>query len=75
MTFVLLTKEFVDIEGFALPAIQGTDAFVDIAAKIAQLVDMRQELAPDLFLIGIRQIGDFYDRLFERLDHGVNIAC
>ena len=64
MTFIFLAEEFVDIERLALAAIQRTDAFVDIVAERAQLVDMRQEFATDLFLIGIGQIGNFRDRLF-----------
>jgi hypothetical protein len=54
-----LAKEFVDIEGLALAAVQRPDAFVDIAAECAQLVDMRQELETALFLIGIGRSATF----------------
>lgn len=42
---------------------------IDLAAQLAQLFDMRQNLAADLFLIGIGQTGDFGNGLFECLDH------
>jgi hypothetical protein len=45
------------------------DASVYLMTKRIQLLDMRKQLAADLFLIGIREPGNFRDGLFECSDH------
>jgi hypothetical protein len=69
MPFVFPSKKILDIERLALACVEGEDPLVDLGAQVTQLLDVRQQLAANLFLIRVGQVGDFRDRYFERLDH------
>ena len=71
---ILLAKEILDIQGAAFARIERTDALVYFAAKRIELFDVRKQSPADLFLIGIRQPGNLRNGLFERFDHGRNLA-
>ena len=62
--------EFLDIERPALTGIERFEALVNLSPQLAQLLDVRQQTAADLLLIGDRQARHFGDRLFENFDHG-----
>lgn len=70
MARVRLLDELFDIERLAFAGIERAKALVDIGSKPSQFFDMRQQAQPDLLLIGLRQAGQFFQRAFERLDHG-----
>ena len=74
ITFVCLPKELLDVQRLSLAGLQRAEALVDVPAKLTQLVDMREQLPTDLFLIRGRKAGNFGDGLLQRLDHADNIA-
>src|SRR6516165_647729 len=65
----LLADEFFDAEFHSLPSIERANAFVEFLAEAPELLDMRQELPTDLFLIRVGKSCNFRYCLFERLDH------
>jgi hypothetical protein len=69
MPLVLLQNEIFDIERLALASIERSNAFVDLRSEPAKLLDVGQQLVPDLFLIGFRQAGHFRDSQFKCFDH------
>src|SRR5712671_350344 len=50
------------------------DALVYLVTKRVELFDMREQLAADLFLIGLRKPGNLRNSLFERSDHYGSLA-
>ena len=69
MPFVLPSKKIFDVERLALACIEGANPLVDLGAQVTQLLDVRQQPAANLFLIGVGQARDFRDRYFECPDH------
>ena len=65
MSFVFPSEKIFDIERLALACIERANALVYLGAQVTQLLDMREELAANLFLIRVRQIGDLRDRYFK----------
>jgi hypothetical protein len=74
MSQIVLAKEILNIQDAAFAGIERTDAFIYFTAKRVELLDMREQLATDLFLIGVRQPGDLRDGLFECSDHDRSLA-
>lgn len=70
MLLVGLPDELLDVERLALTGIERPEAHVNLGPQLAKLLDMRQQAAADLLLIGGRQALHFGDRLFENFDHG-----
>ena len=68
------SQELLDVQRLSLARIERSDARINVFPKLAQLLDMREQFLADLFLIGIGEFCDPRDRLFQRLDHGGNIA-
>ena len=50
------------------------EALVYFSAKRIELFDMREQLAANLLLIGVRKPGNLRDGLFERSDHEPSLA-
>src|SRR5258708_35106410 len=50
------------------------DALIYFSTKRVELFDMREQLAIDLFLIGLREAGNLRNGLFERSDRWSNLA-
>jgi hypothetical protein len=73
MLLVLLPNEILDVQFSALSGIERADALVDFNPELAQLFNVREQLAANLFLIGIGQVCYFGDGLFENLDHNNSI--
>jgi hypothetical protein len=69
MPFVLLSQKIFDVEGPALASIEGSNTFIDLGSEVAESLDVRQQLLPDLFLIGVRQVRYFGDSQFKCFDH------
>ncbi len=63
-------QEFFDVQSTALARIERTDALVYFTAERIELFDVREQLAANLFLIGVRQPRNLCNGLFERSDHG-----
>jgi hypothetical protein len=59
----------LEIEWLALACVEGVQAGIDIGAQLAQLLDMREELAPNFFLIGVRQASHLGDGVLQGFDH------
>jgi hypothetical protein len=47
------------------------EALIYLVAKRIELFDMREQLATNLLLIGIRKPGNLRNGLFERLDYNL----
>lgn len=62
--------EFLDVERPAFTGIERPEALVNLSPQLAKLLDVRQQTAANLLLIGGRQVRHFGDRLFEKFDHG-----
>lgn len=69
MLLVRLPDELLNVERLALTGIERPEALVNLSPQLAQLLDVRQQTAADLLLIGSRQVRHFGDRLFENFDH------
>jgi hypothetical protein len=69
MPFVLLPDKVFDVEWLALASVERADALINLGPEPAQLLDVRQQLLTDLFLIGVRQTRYFGDSLLKRFDH------
>ena len=74
MTRVLLRKELLDVERRAFARVEWGDAFVEFRPEPAKLLDMRQRLPADLFLIGFGELFDHGEGAFEDFCHVGNIA-
>jgi hypothetical protein len=59
--FVLLSEKFFDVEGPALALVERANSLLDLGAELAELLDVREQSAADLLLIGVRQICHFGD--------------
>jgi len=70
---VLLPDEIVDAGLSSLSGIERADALVDFSAQGAQLLDMREQCPPDLFLILGGQAFHFGNGLFKCFHHKANI--
>src|ERR1700716_3589946 len=66
---VCLPQELFDIERTSLAGVERANPLVDIASQHLEPLDMGEQLTADLFLIGVRQVGNLCKGLFERLDH------
>ncbi|MBX9777148.1 MAG: hypothetical protein K2Y71_22450 [Xanthobacteraceae bacterium] len=53
---LLVADEFVDVQLPALAGIKRPNALVDLDTQPAQLLDMRQKLTADRFLVGYREV-------------------
>jgi hypothetical protein len=73
MLLVLAPNHVLNVRLSALSGIERTDALVDFNTKLTQSLDVRQQLAANLLLIGVRQVGDFGDGLLESLDHNDSV--
>ena len=62
MLLVLLPQKFLDVEWLALASIERASSFVDLGAELTEPLEVRRQPSPDLFLVGIGQVGDFSDR-------------
>jgi hypothetical protein len=71
---VLLRKELLDVERRAFARVEWGDAFVEFRPEPAKLLDMRQKLPADLFLIGFRRLLHLGDGALEDFCHVGNIA-
>jgi hypothetical protein len=69
MLLVRLPDELLNVERLALTGIERPEALVNLSPQLAQLLDVRQQTAANLLLIGSRQVRHFGDRLFENFDH------
>ena len=69
MVPVHLLNELFDIDCLAFPLIERADASIDVGPQLAQLLDMRKELAADFFLVGVRKTGHLGDGSLQRFDH------
>jgi hypothetical protein len=61
MPLVLVLQELFDVQRSTLASVERADALVDLGPELAELLDVRQQSAADLFLVGIRQIRQFSD--------------
>jgi len=50
--------ELLDVERLAFTRVKRSYPLIDVRAQLAQLFDMREKLAPNLFLIGVWQAGN-----------------
>jgi hypothetical protein len=64
MSRILLAKEILDIQDAALARIERGRALVYLTTKRIELFDMREQLAGDLLLIGLRQPRNLRNGLF-----------
>ena len=55
MQCVLCREKFVDMEWHAFSRFERTNALINLAAELAQLLDMQQQLSADLLLVRFRQ--------------------
>ena len=62
-------QELFDVERPALTCVERPQARVDVTAQRSQFLDVRKQLAANLFLIGIGKFRDLRNGLFKRLDH------
>ena len=69
MSRVLPAEEIFHVQRTARARIEGANALVDLGAERVEFFDVREQLATDLFLVGIRQLSDLSYGLFERFDH------
>jgi len=58
----------------AFARVERADALVYFTAKRIELLDMREQPATDLVLIGVRQSRNLRNGLFERSEHGRSLA-
>src|SRR5215470_17909564 len=72
--FAQLPDELLESERVTLAGVEGPDALVELCTHAADFVDERQQAAPDLLLIGLRQSRQLGDRLFQHLDHVGSVA-
>ena len=52
-------NDVLGIERLAAAGIEGANAGIEVGAQRAQLLDMREQLLPDLLLRGLGEIGHF----------------
>ena len=69
MFCVLLAKEIFDIQRGPFVRIQRLDALIYFGTERVELLDMREQSATDLLLIGSRQSGNLRNGLFECFEH------
>lgn len=69
MLFVHPPEKVLDVERQSFPSVERANTFIDVSTKPPKPLDVREEAAADLFLIGLRQTSDFRNGLFKRLDH------
>jgi hypothetical protein len=70
---VLLADEILDAGLFSLSGVERANAFVDLCAQRAQLLDMREHRPPDLLLILSGEAFDFGYCFFQRFDHDASM--
>ena len=73
MPFVHVPEKVFHVERLALARVQRSDTLVDFRSQPAELLDMRQELPTDLFLVCFRQVRHFGDGSFKALDQAFNV--
>src|SRR5260221_6081685 len=69
-----MAEEIFHIQDAAFVRIERMDALIYFSTERVEFFDMRQQLATDLFLIGLREPGNLRDGLFERFDHRFKLA-
>jgi len=74
MPLASFDEQLFYIELFAFAAVQRLDAIIKLGTEFAKLLDVRQQLLPNLLLVGVRQGSQFSDGTFECLDHGDSIT-
>jgi hypothetical protein len=62
--------KFLNVDRPAFTGIERPEALVNLSPQLAKLLNVRQQTAANLLLIGGRQARHFGDRLFEKFDHG-----
>src|ERR1700722_8868741 len=65
----LAPNEFFHPESPALATIKRADAFVELLAQPAQLLDVRKKPPADLLLVGVRKASHLRNRSLERPHH------
>src|ERR1043166_2601333 len=73
MLFVGFADDFFDVELFALAGIEFLDADLDLRAKLAQRLDVLQQLAPELLLRRLGERCRLGHCQFKCLDHAGSI--
>lgn len=63
MPRILFAKKIFHVQGMALACIERTEAPVYFSTKCVELLDVREQLPTNLFLIGIRQSGNLRNGL------------